>query len=384
MTQEIINNISEQAYIAEYSSMHSPKTVNNTLSLQWVSNLTNTDQSILEIRNNSGTSHFLNNLALSDDGKTIAAGTYDNSIYLLNQSGTILWNKTSLYESSYINSFSLSPEGDYLAISDTNSFPEFNPAKAMSLINSSGKKLWNNSAGTFVFYSKVSSDGSYSVFGSRDNITCFDKNGSSLWNFPVSSQVTSLDMAEDGRYTVALLGGKSAVCLDNGGKLLWEQEFNHANGIKISGDGNYICLFGDSVIKLCFMNNKGDIFWNRTLNDKIIITELSYKGDNIVVRTTDNVYSYDLYGDRRWQYTSKVMQPSLHTLSPPVMALSKDGLQTVLVEGSSLVILNNSGYNTGIYSFENTISGVCISSDGKEVAAITANDIYFLKNSIST
>ena len=352
------------------------------LSPLWISGLSETDQNITDAQNSLSSSHFLIDLAISEDGKTIAAGTYDSSIYYMNETGAVLWNRSMCYDTFYINSFSLSSDGNYLAVSDSASAPASNPMKRMSFRNNSGETLWNYLARTFVFYSAISSDGSCSVFGSYDNITCFDKNGSSLWNYPVNAPVTSLDMSEDGEYTLAVLGHKSVICLNMSGSVLWEHEFRTVNDMKISGDGNYICLSSISLRKLYFLNNKGAILWNRTLPHTGIMCELSYTGDIIVVRTTGGVYSYDQSGKVRWQYNSEYLQSCVHPLSPPVISLSKYGRYTVFVSGQSFILLNETGYETENFSCEDLISGVDISSDGGNIVAITNKDLYFFKNPV--
>ncbi|MCK4269237.1 MAG: PQQ-binding-like beta-propeller repeat protein [Methanogenium sp.] len=354
------------------------------LSPLWISGLLETDQNITDAQNPLSSSHFLSDLAISDDGKTIAAGTYDGSIYYMNETGAVLWNRSMCYDIFYINSFSLSSDGNYLAVSDSGSAPASNPMKRMNLINNSGETLWNYSARTFVFYSAISSNGSCSVFGSYDNIRCFDKNGSSLWNYPVNAPVTSLDISEDGEYTLAVLGHKLVICLNMSGSVLWEHDFHAVNDMKICGDGNYICLSSTSLRKLYFLNNKGAILWNRTLPHTGIMCDLSYTGDIIVVRTTGGVYSYDQSGKFRWQYNSEYPQSSVHPSSPPVISLSKDGRYTVFVSGQSFILLNETGSKTGNFSCEDPISGVDISSDDGDIVAITNKCLYFFENPVSS
>ena len=55
------------------------------LSPLWISGLAESDQNITDVVDTG--SHFLNYLAISDGGKTIAAGTYDGNMYLVNEIG---------------------------------------------------------------------------------------------------------------------------------------------------------------------------------------------------------------------------------------------------------------------------------------------------------
>ncbi|WP_421908264.1 hypothetical protein [Methanolacinia petrolearia] len=98
------------------------------LSPLWVSNLTEIDQ---DIQDTSG-SHFLLFLAISDGGRTIAAASFDGSIYLMNENGEVLQNITAENESSEILSFSLSSEGNFLALSSVGPGPTSNLPKKSS------------------------------------------------------------------------------------------------------------------------------------------------------------------------------------------------------------------------------------------------------------
>ncbi|WP_317136785.1 WD40 repeat domain-containing protein [Methanochimaera problematica] len=351
----------------------------HALSPLWISSLTGTDQNITSFQDTD--SHFLNYLAISEDGKNIVTGTYDGSIYFINETGAVLWNKTALYDTSYTNSLRLSSNGNYIAFSDSGSAPASNPPKKIGLMNKAGEALWNYSARTFIFHSAISSNGSRSVFGSHDNISCFDINGSFLWNHPVKSPVTSLDISEDGVYTIAATEQGPVVCLNISGSVLWEHEFSNVNEMKISGDGNYICISGDSFRTLYYLDNKGEILWNRTMPDTdVVICELSHSGDNIVVRTTGAVSCYDRYGNPKWQYNTSSRQPLVHTLSPQIMSLSKNGSYSVIATGQSFILLNKTGYETGNFSCEDSISGVDISYDGSDIVAINNKKLFFFRN----
>jgi outer membrane protein assembly factor BamB len=346
------------------------------LSPLWISGLAESDQNITDVVDTG--SHFLNYLAISDGGKTIAAGTYDGNMYLVNETGAVLWNRTTSSDTRYLHSLLLSPDGNYLAVSDSGSVPASNPKKSIRLIHKSGETLWNNPARTFVFYSAISSNGSCTVFGSYDDITCFDKTGSSLWTYPVNDRITSLDMSEDGKSTVAVLDHSSVLCLNMRGEEVWKHEFRDVNDMKMSGDGNYVCLISSKT--LYCLNREGTTLWKRALAEDGIMLEVSETGNTIVVRTPERAFSYDLSGNKVWEYRSEYPGSSIHPLSPPLMALSGDGLYTAFISGQSLLLLNQTGISSGNFSSEEPLSGVAISSDGEDVVAITKKDLYFFKN----
>jgi|GEM_PF-4390757 len=344
------------------------------LSPLWISGLAESDLDITDVPDTG--SHFLNNLAISDDGKTIAAGTFDGSMYLMNETGAVLWNRTTSTDTRYLQSLLLSPDGNYLAVSG--SAPASNPMKSIRLIHKSGETLWNNSVRTFVFHSAISLNGSCTVFGSYDDITCFDKNGSSLWTYPVNDWITSLDLSEDGKSTVAVLDYTSIICLNMSGEEVWKHEFRDVNDMQMSGDGNYVCLLSSKT--LYCLNCEGATLWKKSLPQNGIMLDVSDTGNSIVVRTPGRVFSYDLSGNKLWEYRSEYPGSHIHPLSPLSLALSNDGTYTALISGQSLTLLNQIGIVAGNFSSEEQLSGVAISSDGEDIVAITKKDLYFFKN----
>ncbi len=350
------------------------------LSPLWVSNLTEIDQ---DIQDTSGR-HFLLFLAISDDGKTIAAASFDGSIYLMNETGEVLRNITGGNKSSEILSFSLSSDGNFLALSSVSSGPPLNPLnlpKNITLMDRNCEELWNHPTRTFVYDSKVSSDGLFSVFGDYENITCVDRNGSILWIYPVDALVLSLDIPDNCEYIVAVTDNQKAFCLNRSGSVVWENKFRSPYDIKISADGNYVCLT-TYLRKMYLMESTGTPLWNKTLppGTKFAKSGISYKGDEIVVRTTGAVLGYDRSGLLKWNYTTEYQQSLTHPISAPIFLLSKDGRHSIVAANDSLLLLDGEGNETGSFSFDEKIYGVAISSDGSKIAAITSDELYYFDN----
>lgn len=347
------------------------------LSSLWVSNLTEIDQNIQDTGG-----HSLEFLAISDDGSSVATATFDGSIYFIDESGIVFWNKTARNENSEILALSLSPDGNYLVISDAGSSPASNPKKRLTLLNRQGEELWNHSIRTFIYNLAVSSDGLYSVFGSHENITCVNRNGSIMWNHPVISPVISLDISDDCEYIVAVTENGGVFCLNQSGSILWENKFLESCDIKISDDGNYVCLSSPSQRRLYFLDNIGNILWNKTLpqGTKFAESKISYNGEEIVLRTTKAVSGYNQSGGLRWNYITKYQQTLPHPISATVFSLSKNGRHSVFAMGESLILLNDKGNETGTFSCDNRIKGVAISSEGTGIVAITDNELYYFCN----
>ncbi len=348
------------------------------LSPLWISNLTEIDQNIQDTGG-----HSLEFLAISDYGSSVATATFDGSIYFIDESGIVIWNKTARNETSEILALSLSPDGNYLAFSNANPAPASNPQKRITLLNRQGEELWNHSTTTFVYNLEVSSDGLYSVFGSHENITCVDRNGSIMWNHPVTYPVLSLDISDDCEYIVAVTENGGVFCLNQSGSLLWENKFWEPCDIKISDDGNYVCLSSTSQIRLYFLDNKGTVLWNKTLlqGTKFAESGISYNGEVMVLRTTKAVSGYNQSGGLRWNYITKYQQTLPHPISAPGFSLSKDGRYYVFAAGESLILLDDKGNEAGTFSCDNLIKGVAISSKGTGIAAITNNELYYFCNS---
>lgn len=350
-------------------------------SILWTANLTGFDQNLTFTNDTSGGPHFLNSLGISDDGRTVAAATFDGSIWILDENGQVVWNRSPGNTTTEITTMSLSPDGECLAFSETGEFPPANPSKKITLVNRQGEELWNHSSRTFVFHSAVSLNGSCSVFGSYENITCIDRDGSILWDYPVPSPVISLDMSDDGGYIVAATDEGKALCLNRSGSVLWQHRFGSINDIKISGDGNYACISGSPFRTLYYLDNRGEFLWNRTVpRDGALFYDLSYDGYRVVIQVTGAVFCYDRAGEIRWHENPQFQQPPVSRYSPQPFSLSKDGSYLVTAERQYLVIRDDRGYGTGRIECDDQIKGAAISADGSSIAVITDNDLHFIRN----
>ncbi|MFA5267572.1 MAG: DUF5711 family protein [Methanoregula sp.] len=123
---------------------------------------------------------------ISDNGNYIAA-VKDDGIYLFNNNGQMLWNKTPKY---LTRSIAISPEGEYIVVGMQYKILYF---------NRSGIQLWDYTLDDYIYHLAISQNGQNIVAASRDVIHYFDKNGTCLWKYPLNDTVDSISMSRDGR-----------------------------------------------------------------------------------------------------------------------------------------------------------------------------------------
>ncbi len=137
-------------------------------------------------------------VAISADGEYIVAGTYDDGVYFFDKdSSTPLWNYTT---GSEVESVAISADGEYIAAGSTH------PDKKVYLFDKdSSTPLWNYTTEDYVWSVAISADGEYIVAGSADaKIRLFDKDNSApLWSYTAGHYVNSVAISADGEYITA-------------------------------------------------------------------------------------------------------------------------------------------------------------------------------------
>jgi len=135
-------------------------------------------------------------LAITPNGKYLAAGSWDHNVYLFDTSNPVpLWNRTIV---GLVGEVAISDDGEYIVIgSDDNNVYLFH--------RSSSTPLWNYTAGNLISTVAITPDGQYIVAGSWDyNIYVFNRTSSTpIFNWSFSNRVYGVDISSDGQIIVA-------------------------------------------------------------------------------------------------------------------------------------------------------------------------------------
>lgn len=279
-----------------------------------------------------GTDGNVRLVSMSDDGQYIAAGSFDNSLYLFNSnSSTPLWSFTAHDD---IFSVVISADGEYIAAGANaddrhlyffhrdNSTPfwkyaterdPYGSGNFISLdISDDGEyivaghandyaylfskddptPLWKFKCGSNAFTVSISSDGEYIAVGSFDgNIRFFGKDSSiPIWTFDAGAKIRSVALSEDGSYLAAgSMSGKlyffktessSPVWVYDAGYQVWE--------VSVSDTANYIAAATDSGDVLFFEMGDNTPIWRYTTNEANRALSLSRNGEYILVGSMDD------------------------------------------------------------------------------------------------
>ena len=128
------------------------------------------------------TSDDVRSVAISSDGKYIAAGGLDQKVYLFDKSSsTPLWSYSM---DDYIGHVAISSDGKYVVAGIW--------YKVFLFDKSSSTPLWDSGTWGNVRSVAISSDGKYIVAGSYYTVYLFDKSSSTeLWSYEIEQPITA-------------------------------------------------------------------------------------------------------------------------------------------------------------------------------------------------
>jgi WD40 repeat protein len=169
-------------------------------------------------------------IAISDNGQYIVAGSTDGTVSLIDRSGKLLW----AYNNQKANGLLANPE--------------FNGDK------------WTSVA--------ISSDGEYIAAGIWDNseewtrspkILFFDRSGTLIWTDPAEN-VADIAITPNGN-NIAVIADSSALFFNKDGKVVWEYDGLDSRGsISVSDDGSFVGWTGDYNSASMF-DASGSLMW---------------------------------------------------------------------------------------------------------------------------
>ncbi len=229
---------------------------------------------------------YVQDMAISEDGKFLAAGTYQvsgyGSVYLVslqNQSRGVVWKSPT---DTTIWSVAISSNGSYVA---AGGFVPGNPQHGhgeVYLFDKEGKLSWKFSAGSSPRMVKVAiaANGSRVVADYGSGIIYLDAEGKVLWNqtlpqgrvssdFAVSSDGKSIAYTEEKDNATIQVGagpGWGIFDLDSQGRQLWSYTENRVgvSFVKMSSDGSRVVVSSRLVSNgslLYFDGRNGALIW---------------------------------------------------------------------------------------------------------------------------
>lgn len=249
-------------------------------------------------------------IAISEDGRFIAATTFIGDLFYFNETGYLLWNLSGFGCNSQVALsddgtggyvFSRSPTRDFTG--DTVFHFTGNgtvlsrlpvPAATSYALSADGRVAVVNSGGTQGRNSVVAIDG---------NGIQWQKISPNQWRVPfvaVSDDCNTIAAAEPGQLTAYSCHGRE----------LWNTSTKYiAKSVAVSGDGQYI--LAGTQYQVVNYNRSGSLVWEYPVPDYTGHVKASKDGSRIVATTRQTMYYLDRDGTALWQYPMKDWTESL-------------------------------------------------------------------------
>lgn len=249
-------------------------------------------------------------IAISDDGRFIAATTFIGDLFYFDERGSLLWNQSGFGCDSQVALSGDGQEGYVFSRSLTRDLT----GDTVFHFTSNGTVLSRLPVPAATNYA-LSTDGRVAVINSggtqgRNSVVAIDGNGirwqkisPNQWRVPlvaVSDDCNTIAAAEPGQLTVFSCHGRE----------LWNTSTNYiAKSVAVSGDGQYI-LAGTQYQVVNF-NRSGSLVWEYPVPDYAGRIDASQDGSRIVVTTRQTLYYLNGDGRALWQYPMKDWTESL-------------------------------------------------------------------------
>jgi HEAT repeat protein/outer membrane protein assembly factor BamB len=201
-------------------------------------------------------------LDIESDGSTVAVGSMDKRLILIDPGGTILWQYQLPVEPKAIK---FHPEGNYLAVTVGNwlSSDKF----MIFFFDRMGEKMWSKELpGNITAIDFIRSSGNL-VLGVRAGdststavtmLFCLDQTGSVIWNYNLGDNFNPLINTTSENIVVAL--GKNLAVLTVTGNVLWKRRLpgisSNITSLAVAEKGNIITVL-DGYNNLYIFNSKG-------------------------------------------------------------------------------------------------------------------------------
>lgn len=318
-------------------------------------------------------------LAFSPDGSSIAVGSQDKSLRLIDStSGDMLWRVEFDGE---INTLAFSPDGSSVAAGSNDTSMRLFESKSGRLRwrvprfdSGLSKLLGDPDKDDWILTLAFSPDGSFIAAGSRGaSLRLFEAaSGKLRWATKYDSPVLNLAFAPNSSSIAASSMDKSLRIFDsNSGTLLWRNEFDgEIHALAFSPDGSSIAAGPKGNSLSLFDLFSGKLLWSAESDGEINILSFSPDGSSIaagsgnvfgVVGRSLSVFASDS-GKLLWRNES----------SKPIdtIAFSPDGSSLVAgALGDSLRLFDSTSGNLLWRSDLDSVNTLAFSPDGSSIAA---------------
>jgi len=176
-------------------------------------------------------------VAISADGKYVAAGSLDGDVALIDQKGDEQWSHHQ--DNGDFTKVAISADGGYIAT--------FRGNTNLNLYNINGAQLWQKYLGYSPTTVKISADGDRVLAACyNEALNFFHRNGTNLWNYVLdSTHILDADLSAEGDYVTFVTPEGTYTnrlfLLNKIGSKLWDLEIDaYAEHVAIADNGSHI------------------------------------------------------------------------------------------------------------------------------------------------
>jgi len=251
----------------------------------------------------------INSFSFSEDGKYLAITVPRNlgncdGIYFY-KDGNLLWEHITALGSQGESTVSISSDGNYIAVGMKN--PDmFDRKGGIYLLNSTGKIIWKYIiSGSYMFKKylvSISRDGKYIAGGHENSNKLYYLNnfGELLWEYNSSNYVKAISVSKDGKYIA--FGNKDNILhlLNYKGQLIWDRKINNISSISISGDGNIIVV--GTLDNKVYIFKKYQILAQNAIKDAYDVISVE-RSKNVKLTEAESLFTQSENAFKKGNYT---------------------------------------------------------------------------------
>lgn len=329
-------------------------------------------------------------LAISDDGSTVTAGSEDGTIYVTDRSGNLLWAYNNMRISApgappanggdkWV-SVAVSGDGKYIVagIRDLGqSHNAYSASPKILFFDRGGRMLWNYSASS-VQDVGITADGDMASAIAEYRVVSFNRDGSLIWRLTRSSGDGAIAVSRDGSFVAWTDGYDNAALIDSTGTAVWEEKMKNTlpySSQKISTGGSAVLVDSNGLF------DKTGRLWNYTGSTQRHDWSGAASSDgnySVLGEPGGRVSLIDRQGTFLW---TKNVSSSDYTTN---VAISGDGSVIGVLCGRALTLMTNNGDRIWTAEVAGDPYHIALSADGQSIVTTSGSTLYFFKKNRDT